>query len=72
MQIESVYCGLCIDIGCDEDCYDYSFYKPDLSEEEFVKGIVNKKYDDDFQVEAFFAGFYNLLQEDSRIKYSDR
>ncbi len=67
LQIECSYSGLTVDIGCDEDCYDYSFYLPGISAEEFAKSIVQKKYDDNFDVETFFLNFYKLLQTDFRV-----
>lgn len=43
-------------------------YLPGISAEDFVKGIVEKEYAYDFDIEKFFEDFYNMLQKDSRLK----
>lgn len=68
LQIECFFYNLTIDIGFDENCYDYIVYLPGISAEEFDKGVTIKEYSNDFNVESFFENFYNMLQKDSRLK----
>lgn len=68
LQIECFYHNLTVDIGFDEDSFDYIVYLPGISVEDFEKGITEKEYPHDFDIEKFFEDFHNMLKEDSRLK----
>ena len=68
LQIECFFHNLTVDIGFDENCFDYIIYFPGISAVDFDKGITQKEYDLDFGIEKFFKDFHNMLQKDSRLK----
>lgn len=68
LQIECFFYNLTVDIGFDENNFDYIIYLPGISVGDFEKGIIKKEYDHDFDIEKFFENFYNMLQKDSRLK----
>lgn len=68
LQIECFFHNLTVDIGFDENSFDYIIYLPGISAEDFDKGITQKEYDLDFGIEKFFKDFHNMLQKDSRLK----
>ena len=68
LQIECFFHNLTVDIGFDENSFDYIIYLPGISAEDFDKGIKQKEYDLDFGIEKFFKDFHNMLQKDSRLK----
>ena len=68
LQIECFFHNLTVDIGFDENSFDYMVYLPGISAEDFAKGIIEKEYAHDFDIEKFFEDFYNMLQKDSRLK----
>ena len=68
LQIECFFHNLTVDIGFDENSFDYIIYLPGISAEDFDKGITKKEYDLDFGIEKFFKDFHNMLQKDSRLK----
>lgn len=68
LQIECFFHNLTVDIGFDENSFDYIIYLPGISAEDFDKGITQKEYDPDFGIEKFFKYFHNMLQKDSRLK----
>ena len=68
LQIECFYHNLTVDIGFDEDSFDYIVYLPGISAEDFEKSITKKGYSNDFNIEKFFDDFHNMLQRDDRLK----
>lgn len=68
LQVECFFYNLTVDIGFDEDNFDYIIYLPGISAEDFEKGIIEKEYEHDFDIEKFFEDFHNMLQKDSRLK----
>lgn len=68
LQIECFFYNLTVDIGFDENSFDYIIYLPGISAEDFYKGIIQKEYDHDFDIEKFFEEFHNMLQKDGRLK----
>ena len=60
--------NLTVDIGFDENSFDYIIYLPGISAEDFDKGIIQKEYDHNFGIEKFFGDFHNMLQKDGRLK----
>ena len=68
LQIDFWYHNLHINIEFDINGFDYITYLPSISAEDFEQGIIKKEYDDDFNIENFFADFHNMLQKDSRLK----
>ena len=68
LQIECFFHNLTVDIGFDENSFDYIIYLPGISAEDFDKGITQKEYDLDFGIEKFFKDFHNMLQKESRLK----
>ena len=67
-QVDFRYHNLHINIEFDINGFDYLTYLPGISAEDFEQGIIKKEYDDDFNIENFFADFHNMLQKDSRLK----
>lgn len=68
LQIECLFYNLTVDIGFDENVFDFIIYLPGISAEDFAKGIIQKEYDHDFEIEKFFEEFYNMLEKDGRLK----
>lgn len=68
LQIECFFYNLTVNIEFDENSFDYIIYLPGISAEDFDKGIIQKEYKDDFDIEKFFEHFHNILQKDSRLK----
>ena len=68
LQIECSFYNLTVDIGFDEDCFDYTIYLPGISAEGFEKATIVKEYVNNFNIEKFFEDFHNMLQKDSRLK----
>ena len=68
LQVDFWYHNLHINIEFDINGFDYITYLPGISAEDFEQGIIKKEYDDDFNIENFFADFHNMLQKDSRLK----
>lgn len=68
LQVDFRYHNLHINIEFDINGFDYITYLPGISAEDFEQGIIKKEYDDDFNIENFFADFHNMLQKDSRLK----
>ena len=68
LQVDFWYHNLHINIEFDINGFDYITYLPGISAEDFEQGIIKKEYDDDFNIENFFADFHNMLEKDSRLK----
>ena len=68
LQIECFFHNLTVDIGFDENTFDYTIYLPGISAEDFAKSIIEKEYGYDFDIEIFFEDFYNMLQKDDRLR----
>lgn len=72
LQIECFFYNLTVNIEFDENSFDYIIYLPGISAEDFDKGIIQKEYKDDFDIEKFFEHFHNILQKDSRLKIDNK
>lgn len=68
LQLNFWYRNLVVDLGFDEEDFDYCVYLPGISAKEFEQGFVKFKYNENFNIEDFFKKFQYELSCDKRLK----